>query len=413
MYIVGTHEDNTIDQLRDVQSRADRVAIMADGHLGYWMPIGGVAAFKDWVSPVGVGFDIACGNCAIKTDMSFDDLGETEDTRHNNLTRIANDIQKHISFGVGRSNLSKDAPTDHSLFDDERWEVLPQAADKVALKKLARDQLGTVGSGNHYVDVFRDEDDVIWVGVHFGSRGFGHKVCTGFTCIANGARWSTKIVTKDSNPGGLMHLNTWGGEAYFAMMELAGDYAYAGREWVTRKVIEILGANELEMVHNHHNFAWKEEHVDANGEMEDYIVIRKGATPAFPGQKGFVGGSMGDNSVILKGATNGDMDEQEKMLFSTVHGAGRVMGRAQAKGKKDKNTGEWKREPRVTQDMMDEWVKKAGIYLRGGGRDESPHVYRRLPEVLEAQGDTIEVLNTLTPIVVVMAGENEYDPYKD
>jgi len=101
-----------------------------------------------------------------------------------------------------------------------------------------------------------------------------------------------------------------------------------------------------------------------------------------------------------------------QMLFSTVHGAGRVMGRAQAKGKMAKD-GTWKREPRVTQDMMDEWVRKAGIYLRGGGRDESPHVYRRLPEVLEAQGDTIEVLHTLTPLVVVMAGANEFDPYKD
>ena len=442
MYIVGTHDDNTIEQLRDVQSRADRVAIMADGHLGYWMPIGGVAAFKNWVSPVGVGFDIGCGNCAIKTDMSFDDLGETEDTRHANLSRIANDIQKHISFGVGRSNLSKDAPTDHSLFDDERWEVLPQACDKKALKKLARDQLGTVGSGNHYVDVFRDEDDKIWVGVHFGSRGFGHKICTGFTCIASGARWSTKIITSDSNPGGLMYIKDWGGEAYFAMMELAGEYAYAGREWVTRFIVEnILSANELEMVHNHHNFAWKEKHVDATGEnMEDYIVIRKGATPAFPGQKGFVGGSMGDNSVILQGTDyartilddifddpyDGAVDtdfinqknrriseQQRQMMYSTVHGAGRVMGRAQAKGKKDKKTGEWKREPRVTQDMMDEWVKKAGIYLRGGGRDESPHVYRRLPDVLEAQGDTVEVLHTLTPIVVVMAGDDIRDPYKD
>ncbi len=420
MHIVGTHDEKTIEQLRDVQSRADRVAIMADGHLGYWMPIGGVAAFKDWVSPVGVGFDIACGNCAIKTDMEYEDLGHTDEVRHKILTKLANDIQKHISFGVGRSNLSKDAPTDHSLFDDERWEVLPQACDKVALKKLARDQLGTVGSGNHYVDVFRDEDDFIWVGVHFGSRGFGHKLCTGFTCIASGAHWSTKIVTSESNPGGLMYIKDWGGEAYFAMMELAGEYAYAGREWVARKVIEILGATEVEMIHNHHNFAWKEQHVDATGENdEDYIVIRKGATPAFPGQKGFVGGSMGDNSVILKGATNGDIDEQERMLFSTVHGAGRVLGRAAAKkgkpildergvptGKRDLST-------MVTPDMMNEWVAKAGIYLRGGGVDESPHVYRRLPDVLEAQGDTIEVLHTLTPIVVVMAGDGVKDPYKD
>ncbi|KKN19802.1 hypothetical protein LCGC14_0941860 [marine sediment metagenome] len=414
MHIVGTHDDKTIAQLHDVGARAARTAIMADGHLGYWMPIGGVAAFRDWVAPAGVGYDIACGNCAIKTDMKMDDLASKD------LSKIADDIQSHISFGVGRTNLTKDAPTDHKLFDDERWEVLPQAANKSALRELARAQLGTVGSGNHYVDVFKDEDDVIWIGVHFGSRGFGHKICTGFMAIAAGAHWSGRAVDNSANPGALMHLNTWGGQAYWSMMELAGDYAYAGREWVARKVVEILGANEVKMIHNHHNFAWKEEHMDELGDnMEEFIVVRKGATPAFPGQYGFVGGSMGDESVILRGHTNGDFEEQERMLFSTVHGAGRVLGRAAAKkgaailddrgiptGKRDTST-------MVTQDMMDEWVGKAGIYLRGGGVDESPHVYRRLPDVLEAQGNTIQVLTTLTPLIVVMAGAHEYDPYKD
>lgn len=413
MHIVGTHDENTIEQLRDVAGRAARVAIMADGHLGYWMPIGGVAAFRDLVSPVGVGFDIACGNCAIETDMKFEDLGDTDEKRKAALTKIANDIAKHIMFGVGKVNLAKDAPTDHKLFDDERWEVLPSACDVNKLRKLARTQLGTVGSGNHYVDVFKDENDMIWVGVHFGSRGFGHKLCTGFMNISVGARWSGAVAEKDVG-GALMHLDTWGGEAYWAMMQLAGDYAYAGREWVTRKVVSILGAKEVSMVHNHHNFAWKEEHVNELGDMEDFIVIRKGATPAFPGQKGFVGGSMGDQSVILKGATNGDIEEQERMMFSTVHGAGRVLGRAAAKKGKailDERgipTGQRDLSTLVTQDMMDEWVAKAGIVLRGGAVDESPHVYRRLPEVLKAQGSTIQVLNTLTPLVVLMAGANEH-----
>jgi len=421
MYIVGTHDDNTIEQLKGVAERAARVALMADGHHGYWMPIGGVAAFRGWVSPVGVGFDIACGNCAIKTDMTIEDLEQKD------LFKIADDIQSHISFGLGRTNLADNAPTDHELFDDERWEVLPAAADTDALKELARLQLGTVGSGNHYVDVFKDESGMIWIGVHFGSRGFGHKVCTGFVNIAAGARWSGKMaVSEEESKGALMHLNTWGGEAYWAMMELAGDYAYAGREWVARKVVSILGANEVDMVHNHHNFAWKETHwMHDTFEQEEVIVIRKGATPAFPGQRGFVGGSMGDVSVILEGTTpsdelkkTADEDsflgfEQDMMLYSTVHGAGRVMGRMQAKGKKDKKTGEWKREPLVTQKMMDEWVKEAGIFLRGGGRDESPHVYRRLPDVLEAQGNTITVLHTLTPLIVCMAGEDVRDPYQD
>lgn len=433
MHIVGDHDENTIEQLRGVALRAERTALMSDGHLGYWMPIGGVAAFKDWVTPAGVGYDIACGNCAIKTDMKFADLGDTDDKRHRILTKLADDIQSHISFGVGRSNLATDAPTDHSLFTDVRWDALPAAAPKDQLRDMARNQLGTIGSGNHYVDVFTDEDGIIWVGVHFGSRGFGHKICSGFMSLAAGAYWSGTTATKDSNPGALIRSDSWTGEAYWAMMELAGDYAYAGREWVTRKVVELLGADEMQMIHNHHNFAWKEEHVSPyTGEMEEFIVVRKGATPAFPGQKGFVGGSMGDTSVILQGKrqppdTGGAIDVnfdgelynlQTAMMFSTVHGAGRVLGRAAAKkgqailDDRGTPTGERDTSTMVTQDMMDEWVKKAGIHLRGGGVDESPHVYRRLPEVLEAQGDTIEVLHTLTPLVVVMAGKNEWGPKK-
>jgi len=416
MYIVGMHDDNTIEQLRSVSERAARVALMADGHHGYFMPIGGVGAWRDWISPAAVGYDIACGNCAIKTDMNYDDLKKQD------LSKVADDIVRTIAFGVGQVNKEKDAPTDHILFDDLRWDELPAAAPVDDLKKLAREQIGTVGAGNHYVDVFVDEEGSVWVGVHFGSRGFGHKICTGFISIASGAKWSGKSVTSESNPGALMHMSTWGGQAYWELMGLAGDYAYVGREWVTRKVVEILGAKEVEMVHNHHNFAWKENHLmDDTQEMEDVIVIRKGATPAFPGQKGFVGGSMGDVSVILEGTNTDDIFgkneghdsttahrmgiwyNQERMMFSTVHGAGRVMGRMQAKGKRDKKTQEWKREPGVTQDMMDEWVKKVGIELRGGDVDESPHVYKRLPEVLKAQGDTINILHTLTPLIVCMA----------
>ena len=273
-----------------------------------------------------------------------------------------------------------------------------------------RAQLGTTGGGNHYVDVFTDENDDVWVGVHFGSRALGFIMAHNFVAMAQGGEWGDRPRMDEEV---LLDLDSPLGAEYWAVMKLAGEYAYAGREWVARKVVSILGAKEVDMVHNHHNFAWKEEHFMPDSEqMENVVVIRKGATPAFPGQKGFVGGSMGDDSVILRGASDGDFDTQEKMMFSTVHGAGRVMGRAQAKGKKAKD-GTWKREPRVTQEMMDEWVKKVGIQLRGGGRDESPHVYRRLPEVLKAQGDTIEVLHTLTPLIVVMAGANEFDPYKD
>jgi tRNA-splicing ligase RtcB (3'-phosphate/5'-hydroxy nucleic acid ligase) len=196
-------------------------------------------------------------------------------------------------------------------------------------------------------------------------------------------------------------------------MNLAGQYAYAGREWVARKVVEILGGREMELVHNHHNFAWRETH-----DGEEVIVIRKGATPAFPGQKGFIGGSMGDDAVIVRGTTGeqatSDVQElQRSALFSTVHGAGRVMSRTQAAGKRNRRSGVILRPGLVTPDMMEAWVKEKGVILRGGGLDESPHVYRRLPEVLSAQQGTIEVLHVLKPLIVVMAGANEFDPYKD
>jgi tRNA-splicing ligase RtcB len=197
------------------------------------------------------------------------------------------------------------------------------------------------------------------------------------------------------------------GHDYWHLMNLAGEYAYAGREWVARKVVSILGGREMELVHNHHNFAWTETH-----DGEEFIVVRKGATPAFPGQKGFVGGSMGDDAVILAGAA-GDSDEQRGALYSTVHGAGRVMSRTEARGKINRKTGEVKSPGKVSWEMLREWVGGKGVILRGGGLDESPHAYRRLPDVLAAQGTTVKVLHTLRPIIVVMAGENEHDPYKD
>lgn len=201
------------------------------------------------------------------------------------------------------------------------------------------------------------------------------------------------------------------GQDYWALMTLAGEYAYAGREWVARKVVSILGGREMELVHNHHNFAWREEH-----DAQSVIVVRKGATPAFPEQKGFVGGSMGDDAVIVRGATPRDddtMELQRASLYSTVHGAGRVMSRTEAAGKRNWRTGKVLKPGKVSPAMMQAWMREKGVVLRGGGLDESPHAYRRLPDVLSAQKGTIEVLHTLQPLIVVMAGPDLYDPYKD
>lgn len=420
--IFGTHQQNTLDQFHEIASRAAKAALMADGHLGYIMPVGGVAAYWNSVSVAGVGVDIGCGNCAVQTDLYVNDLNG------NQLEKIADDIARTISFGVGRNNLADDAPTDHDLFDSPDWTRLRERAGidmEQGLKQKARNQLGTVGSGNHYVDVFADQNGAIWVGVHFGSRGLGHGIATGFNALGSGSIWGDNKI-KDQEV--LLDMDSSLGKDYWALMILAGRYAYVGREWVTQKVVEILGANVVDMVHNHHNFAWKEPHV-IDGKTHEVYVVRKGATPAVPGQRGFVGGSMGDISVILKGTDANEYPKeqeiitnlQESAMYSTIHGSGRVMSRSEAKGKINRKTGELqlnedgtpKRPPKITKDMQNEWLQRERVILRGGGVDEAPQVYRRLPDVLQAQGNTITVTHTLKPLVVVMAGANEFDPYKD
>ena len=400
--VFGQHEPKTLKQLEDVASRAERAALMADGHLGYVMPIGGVAAYREKVSVVGVGFDIACGNAAIRTDLTLHGTpGLIE-----RLPAIADEIQDGVSFGMGRKNRSNDAPVNHGLFQSPSWDAVPRQA-RDGLRSKARQQLGTVGSGNHYVDIFVDESDAIWVGVHFGSRGFGHTVASGFLSISQGGKWGGRAPEREV----LLPLDKPMGQDYWALMSLAGEYAYAGREWVARKVVSIFGGTEQELVHNHHNFAWREEH-----DGRQLVVVRKGATPAFPGQKGFIGGSMGDDAVIVQGVQNA-LDETKELLrgamFSTVHGAGRVMSRTAAAGKRNWKTGKILKPGAVSPKMMHDWVREKGVVLRGGGLDESPHAYRRLPDVLEAQKGTIEVLHTLRPLIVVMAGADVFDPYKD
>jgi tRNA-splicing ligase RtcB len=374
---------------------------MADGHLGYVMPIGGVAAYDRRVSVVGVGFDIACGNAAILTNLTLDHIQTIR-------SRLADEIFQSLSFGVGLTNLDADAPTGHDLFEDPAWEAIPEGGKgyRSKLREKARQQLGTIGAGNHYVDVFADEDRRIWVGVHFGSRGFGHTVASNYLALSAGQPWGTKGKEREI----LLSLDDPLGHDYWHLMELAGRYAYAGREWVCRKVVSILGGTELALVHNHHNFAWIEEH-----DGREYVVIRKGATPAHPGQRGFVGGSMGDDAVILEGAETKEGSEasflQRQGLFSTVHGAGRIMSRTAAKGRWKK--GRQIKPGRVTHEEMHKWVKQRDVVLRGGDLDESPHVYRRLSKVLRAQAGTVKILHTLRPLIVCMAPGNTHDPYRD
>lgn len=393
--VFGVPDEGAERQIRHCLETADACALMADNHQGYAAPVGGVLVYKDKISPNGVGFDIACGNCAVRLDIPA-----VEARAH--IKTIMDDIWRRLSFGIGLNN---ETPIEHELFDPyvghPAWKIKAAAS----LKRMAQNQLGTIGSGNHYVDLFVDEQERVWCGVHFGSRGLGHKIAT-FFIEAGGGKDGI-----DVDPV-LLPVDSELGQDYLACMDLAGQYAYAGRDWVCNRVATIMRALVLERVHNHHNFAWLEQHMG-----EKVWVVRKGATPAFPGQRGFVGGSMGDVSVIIEGVESLDA---EQAFYSTVHGAGRVMSRTKAAGKK-----KWGRDGQgrravlsrtggaVTRQMMDDWIRPMNVELRGAGVDESPHCYKRLPEVLEAHRGTIKVLHTLTPIGVAMAGDDVEDPYKD
>lgn len=372
------------------------VALMADHHKGYSQPIGGVVVYEpDQVSPSGVGFDIACGNKAVRTPLTLPEIAR-------DIPRLMDRIWKEISFGIGRKN---PRPVEHPVLEDPLWREEKYLRP---LHKMAVDQLGTVGAGNHYVDLFVEPaTQRIWVGVHFGSRGPGFRIASGvLNLMQNRPFDSGRPGERMDEPPALLDLNSELGQFYWRAMHLAGAFAYAGRDYVVNQVLSILGTHADLEVHNHHNFAWLEE-VDGR----KAIVVRKGATPNRPGQLSFVGGSMGDISVILRGK---ESDEARASYYSTVHGAGRVMSRTQAAGK-------WRRQGRhrvrvggaVDMDGVRRELARRGIELRGGGPDEAPAVYRRLQPVLDAHAGSIEIVHVLQPVGVAMAGPEEFDPYKD
>jgi tRNA-splicing ligase RtcB len=200
-------------------------------------------------------------------------------------------------------------------------------------------------------------------------------------------------------------LDTELGQQYMAAMELGGTYAYAGRDFVTDQVRAILGVAVVDAVHNHHNYAFREHHGG-----KDLIVVRKGATPAGPGVRGIIAGSMGTPTAIVRGVAS---PEAAVGFHSAPHGSGRVMSRTQAAGKRDYRTGQLLIPGRVTSQMLHAAVTARGIELRGGGLDESPHVYRNIDDVLTAHAGVIEVETKLFPMGVAMAGDSVIDPFKD
>jgi tRNA-splicing ligase RtcB len=372
-----------------------------------------------------------CGNKAVLTDVTRADLDSGP-----GVEEVMKEIGRRVSFGLG---VSAQEEVEHPVLDKiRRAPFEPQRK----LHDTARKQLGTVGSGNHFVNLFEDEQGRVWIGVHFGSRGFGHKTATGFLSLAQGGPFEGRVREGGmDSPPVLLSVETQLGQAYIEAMNLAGEYAFAGRDFVVERVLEILGARSLHEVHNNHNLAWRERH-----HGREMWVVRKGCTPAWPGQQGFVGGTMGDESVILEGV---ETPATEEALSSTIHGAGRVMSRSQAAGRVRRRTAyecserdcdfaiparayrgqrcprhpkrkmrkvrteQQVRAGRVDWPAVRKEMRRRGIVLIGGGPDEAPEVYKRLPEVLAAHGDTIRVKHRLQPIGVAMAGRDVFDPYKD
>ncbi len=203
-------------------------------------PRGRGIAYACQVSISGVGFDIGCGNMAVRLDTPYAAVA-------GRVSAILTDVRRVVSYGVGRNNAER---AEHALFDDDdAW----RAADMLACRNKAAGQLGTVGSGNHYVDLMRDKAGFVWIGVHFGSRGLGHTSATKYLKLAGGTGGMNvppAVVDEDSELG----------QRYITTMELAGCYAYAGREWVVERVRQIIGGAATDSVHNHHNYAWRETH---------------------------------------------------------------------------------------------------------------------------------------------------------
>jgi len=414
-------------------------ALMADHHKGYSQPIGGVVAYEDKLSPSGAGYDLGCGVMGVRTNIRAEDLRAQSPSGRPEIAEIMDQVSSKISFGMGRAN---DDPVDHPVLDKIRQAGFgPQRA----MYDKAAGQLGTVGGGNHYVNIMEDEEGWVWVTAHFGSRGFGHTTANDFLSLAQGGKAGERPPEgdMDSMPV-LIPADTDLGQAYVEASALASDYAYAGREVAVGKVVEILGAEVTYQVQEHHNATWREEHMG-----KKLWVVRKGATPAAPGQEGVIGGSMGSDTVIVEGL---DSPESVPALFSTVHGAGRVMSRTAAAGSRPKrrrtyfcprpgcsfsipagsyNPGksecpvhgkvgfkrhdvyEQKKKGSVDWERVRNQLSKRGIELRGGAADEAPEVYKDINTVLAAHRKQIKINHRLKPMGVAMAGPDIKDPYKD
>lgn len=355
-------------------------ALMADAHIGYGLPIGGVLATENAVIPYAVGVDIAC-----RMKMSVLDVPPQHlEARQDRLIRV---IEAETRFGVGASFEKR---RDHEVMDAD-WSVSPVTERN---KDRAWSQLGTSGSGNHFVEfgLFTAHEAIhglapgTYVALlsHSGSRGTGAAVCDHYSRIAF-SQFSG--MPNELKRLAWLSLDSAEGLEYWAAMELMGQYAAANHACIHQHVVQRLGANVLLDLENHHNFAWKEKHV-IEGVERDVIVHRKGATPAGDGVMGIIPGSMAAPGFVVRGKGH------PESLNSASHGAGRAMSRKAANERF-----RWADVHRLLQEQ--------GVTLISAGLDEVPMAYKNILEVMAAQADLVDVLGEFRPKLVKMAPAGE------
>jgi tRNA-splicing ligase RtcB len=350
---------------------------MPDAHIGYGLPIGGVLATEGAVIPYGVGVDIACRMRLSVLDLPLDWL----DNRKKDLTRA---IEDETRFGVGA--IFQHNRRQHPVMDED-WSVSPVTQSH---RDKAWGQLGTSGSGNHFVEFGRleihDPSAGLTAGTylallsHSGSRGTGAAVCEHYSRIAESRM---RDLPREYAKLAWLDIDSADGREYWAAMELMGRYAAANHELIHHHIVRHLGAASLLSLENHHNFAWRENH-----QGRDLIVHRKGATPAGLGVLGIIPGSMATPGFVVRGLGN------PASLNSAAHGAGRTMSRHKAH-----ETFNWK--------DVKPALDRQGITLLSAGIDEVPGVYKNIHEVMAAQADLVEPLARFDPCIVKMSGPGE------
>lgn len=340
------------------------VAIMPDSHQGYGMPIGGVLATKEVIIPNAVGVDIGCGMSAAKTSLTEIDT--------NTIKSIMGEIRKVIPVGFSHHQ------------EAQEWAQFANAPDLPIIQKeldSAKTQLGTLGGGNHFIEIQRGDDGHIWVMLHSGSRNFGLKTATEYHKKAQALceKWVSGIPDRDL---AFLPMDTIEGREYFIAMNYCLDFAFQNRALMMKRILDIFwektGAHEMDEVNIHHNYAIMEHHFGQN-----VLVHRKGATKATLGLRGIIPGSMGTHSYIVEGLGNPDSFE------SCSHGAGRRMGRKEAS--------------RVLS-LAEEQEKMSGIV--NGLRtvqdlDEAPGAYKDIDIVMDNQKDLVKKIVELTPLASI------------